>query len=73
LEEGIGQVEREGRAVALLSGSQIVEQPTDVGEEEVPDLGLLVERGLDLRKRILQIPVFMDSGKDSSQKSRNWA
>ena len=30
---------------------------------EVADLGLLVERGLDLRKRILQVPVLVGKGK----------
>ena len=63
LEEGVGQVEREGRAVALLPGFEIVEEPTDVGEEQVADLGLLVERRLDLRKRVFQVPVLVGKGK----------
>ena len=58
LEESVGQVEREGGAVALPPGLKIVEEPTDVGEEEVADLGLLVERELDLRKRVFQVPVY---------------
>ena len=45
LEEGVGQVKREGGAVAIAAGFEVVEEPTDVGEEEVADLGFLVERG----------------------------
>ena len=56
LEEGVGQVEREGRAIALLPDFEIAEEPPDVGEEEIADLGFLVERGLDLRKRVLSGP-----------------
>jgi hypothetical protein len=52
-------VEREAGAVALLPGFQIVEEPADVREEEVADLGLLVERRLDLRKRVFQVPVLV--------------
>jgi hypothetical protein len=63
LKEGIGQMEREGRPVALLPDFEVVEQPTDVGEEEVADLGLLVERRLDLGKRILEVPVLVGKGK----------
>jgi hypothetical protein len=44
LEEGIGQVKHESRAVALLPDLQIVEQPPNVGQEQVTDLRLLVER-----------------------------
>ena len=47
-------MEREGGAVALLPDFEIVEEPTDVGEEEIADLGLLVERGLDFRKRVFR-------------------
>jgi hypothetical protein len=46
-------VESESGAVALLPGFEVVEEPTDVGEEQVADLGLLVERGLDFREGIL--------------------
>ena len=56
-------MEREGRAISLLPGFEIVEEPTDVGEQEVADLGLLVERGFDLGKRILEVPVFVGEGK----------
>ena len=56
-------MEREGRAVALLPDSQIVEEPTNVNEEQVADLGLLVERRLDLRERVLEVPVFVGKGK----------
>jgi hypothetical protein len=48
---------------SLLSGFEIVEKPTDVGEEEVADLGLLVERGLDLGKGIFQVPMLVGKGK----------
>jgi hypothetical protein len=63
LEESVGQVEREGRAISLLPGFEIVEEPTDVGEEEVADLGLVLERGLDFRKRIHEVPVLVGKGK----------
>ena len=46
LEEGVGQVEREAGAVALLPDFEIVEEPANVGEEEgVADLGLLWSGG----------------------------
>ena len=45
LKKGVGQVEREGRSVSLLLHFEVVEEPADIGEEEVVDLGLLVERG----------------------------
>ena len=47
-------MEREGGAVALLPGFEIVEEPADIGEEEVADLGLLVERRLDFAKGFLR-------------------
>jgi hypothetical protein len=56
LEEGIGQVEREARAISRLPGFQIIEEPTDVGEEQVADLGFLVERRLDLAERVFPDP-----------------
>jgi hypothetical protein len=37
--------------------------PPNVGEEQIADLWFLVERGLDLRKRVLQIPVLVGKGK----------
>jgi hypothetical protein len=52
-----------GGAISLLPASQIVEESTDVGEEEVTDLGLLVERGLDFGKRVFQVPVLVGKGK----------
>jgi hypothetical protein len=58
-------VKREGRAIALLPGFEIVEEPTDVGEEEVADLGLVLERGFDLGKRVLQVPMLVGKGKRS--------
>jgi hypothetical protein len=63
LEERIGKVEREGGAISLVPDFEIVEEPADVGEEEVADLGLLVERGLDFRERILEIPMLVGKGK----------
>jgi hypothetical protein len=66
LKERVGQVESEGGAVALLPGSQIVEEPTNVGEEQVADLGLLVERGFDFREGILEVPVLVGKGKRSA-------
>ena len=56
-------MEREGGAVPLLLDCEIVEEPTDVGEEEVADLGFVLERRLDLGKRVFQIPVFIAKGK----------
>jgi hypothetical protein len=55
LEEGVGQVEREGRAISLLPGFEksrswrILERKS----------GFLVERWLDLGKRVLQIPMLV--------------
>src|SRR6476620_4041023 len=46
LKEGVGQVESKGRAISLLADFEIVEEPTDVGKEEIADLGLLVKRGI---------------------------
>jgi hypothetical protein len=47
-------VEREGRTIALLlAGFKVVEKPPNVGEKKVADLGLLVNRRVDLRKRVL--------------------
>ena len=48
LEQCVGQVERENRAISLLPNFQIVEEPPDVGEEEVTDLSFSLERGYDL-------------------------
>jgi hypothetical protein len=61
--ESVGQVESEGRAVALLPDFEIVEEPTNVGEEQVADLGLLVERGFDLGERVFQVPVLVGKRK----------
>ena len=56
-------MEREGGAVALSPGLKIVEEPTDLGEEQVADLGLLVERRFDLGERVLCVPVSIGKGK----------
>ena len=56
-------MESEGRAISLLPDFEIVEQSADVGEEEIADLGFFVERGLDFRKRVFQIPVLVHKGK----------
>jgi hypothetical protein len=40
-----------------------VEQPTDIGEKQITDLGLLVERGLDLGKRVFQVLMLVGKGK----------
>jgi hypothetical protein len=37
LEEGGGQMERKGRAVTLLPGFEVIEEPTDVGEEQIEE------------------------------------
>jgi len=50
-------------AVALPPGLKIVEEPTDLGEEQVADLRLLVERGLNLRKGVFQVPMLVGKGK----------
>ena len=41
----------------------MVEEPTDIGKEEVANLGLLMERGLDFRERMLEIPMLVGKGK----------
>ena len=56
-------MEREGRALALLPDFEIAQEPTDIGEEEVADLGLLLERRFDLGKGVFQIPVLVGKGK----------
>jgi hypothetical protein len=53
LEERVGQVERKSRTIALLPGFQIVQQPPDVGDKQIADLGLPVKRRVDLGKRVL--------------------
>ena len=53
----------EGGAISPLPHFEIIEEPTDIGEEEAADLGLLVERGLDLRERILEVPMLLGKGK----------
>jgi len=63
LKEGIGQVECEGGAIALLTNFEVVEQPTDIGKKQVVDLGLLLEGRLDLGKWVFQVPVLVGKGK----------
>jgi hypothetical protein len=58
-----GQVERERGAISLLPGFEIVEEPADVGEEEVADLGLILERRFDLGKGVFQVPMPVGKGK----------
>jgi hypothetical protein len=49
LEEGIGEVEREGAAIALArTAFKVGQEPADVGEQQIADLRFLVKRGLDL-------------------------
>jgi len=45
-------MKREGGAISLLPDFEMIEEPADVREEKVADLGLLVKRRLDLRKRV---------------------
>ena len=56
-------MERKGRAVTLLPGFEVIEEPTDVGEEQIADLRLLMERGLDLGERVFQVPMLVGKGK----------
>jgi hypothetical protein len=56
-------VERDSRAIALLPNLQIVEQPPNIGEQQIANLGLLVERRLDLGKGSFQVPVSIGKGK----------
>ena len=63
LKEGVGQVECESGAIALLTNFEVVEQPTDIGKKQVVDLGLLLEGRLDLGKRVFQVPVLVGKGK----------
>jgi len=41
----LARVKREGRAIALLATFEVAEEWSDVSEEQVSDLGLLVNRG----------------------------
>lgn len=63
LEEGVGQVERERGAIGLLPGFEVVEEPTDVGEEEIADLGFVLERRFDVREGVFQIPMLVGERK----------
>jgi hypothetical protein len=56
-------VEREGGAISLLPDFEVIEESTNVGEEQVADLGLLLERRLNFREGILEVPVFAGKGK----------
>jgi hypothetical protein len=53
LKEGVGQMEREGGAIALLVPFKVADEPADVGQEQIADLGFLVDRWVDLGKRVL--------------------
>jgi hypothetical protein len=53
LEESVGQVKDEGRAISLLVAFQVGEEPTNVGEQQIADLRLLLDRRVDLGKRVL--------------------
>jgi hypothetical protein len=46
-------MECKGRTIALLAAFEIGEKPSDVGQKKVADLGLLLDRGVDLGKRVL--------------------
>ena len=63
LKQRISQVECQGRAIALLPGFEVVKEPPNVGEEQIADLGFLVERGVDLGKRVFHVPVPVGKGK----------
>jgi hypothetical protein len=54
LEEGVGQVEREGQAISLLPNFEIIKEPADVGEEEVVDLGSLKSGGSIFEKGFMR-------------------
>ena len=58
-------MESKGRAISLLADFEIVEEPTDVGKQEIADLGLLVKRGIDFPKRVFQVPMLVGKGKRS--------
>jgi hypothetical protein len=47
----------------LLPDFEVIEESTNVGEEQVADLGLLLERRLNFREGILEVPVFAGKGK----------
>jgi hypothetical protein len=47
LKEGVSQVKRERGAIALLPGFQVVQEPPNVSEEEIADLGFVVKRRVD--------------------------
>jgi hypothetical protein len=52
-----------GALLAILPGFEIVEELADIGEEEVADLGLILERRLAFRKGVLQVPALAGKGK----------
>ena len=63
LEEGGGEVKGENRAIALLAGFEVVEEPPHVRHEQITDLRFLLERWVDLGKRVFQVPVLVGEGK----------
>ena len=58
LEESVGEVKSESRAIVLLPGFQIVQQPPDVSEEQM-NLGILAERRVNLRKGVFHVPMLV--------------
>ena len=50
-------MEGKSRAITLLPRFQVVEEAPDIGEEQVADLGLFLDRRIDLGKRVLEIPM----------------
>jgi hypothetical protein len=56
-------VESEGRAISLLADFEIVKESADFGEKKVADLGFVLERWLDFRKRVFQVPMLVGKGK----------
>jgi hypothetical protein len=63
LEKGVRQVESEGRAISLLADFEIVKESADFGEKKVAGLGFVLERWLDFRKRVFQVPMLVGKGK----------
>jgi hypothetical protein len=48
---------------SLLADFEIVEEPPNVGKEEIADLGLLVKRWIDFPKRVFQVKMLVGKGK----------
>jgi hypothetical protein len=65
-------MERQRGTLAILLGSQVVQEPTDIGKQEIADLGLVLERRIDFCEGSLHIPVLVRKEKHRSDSSAWW-